>query len=213
MCYSKELSLISFLFGIFSSTSLILFGKDEYKNDNIAIGGFFIFVSLMQVVEYLIWSDPTCKNGLNKIGSLLGPLLNHFQPIVGLILGYIFLNHTNIVPINIIIFISTIYSLYVLSEYNGYISNPTNLCVQKNDCDHLDWTWKYNFRYEFYFFINLLNLGLFYNSKNYVLTWSVSHLLFLISVFKFNKNIGELWCLMVTGVPLVNLFAQRIIGF
>ncbi len=45
MCYSKNLSLTSFLFGIISSILLIKYGNIESKNTNLAIGSFFIFVS------------------------------------------------------------------------------------------------------------------------------------------------------------------------
>ena len=40
----------------------------------------------------------------------------------------------------------------------------------------------------------------------------VSCILLVISMFRFQENIGEFWCLMVTGVPLVNLFVQRVLG-
>ena len=39
---------------------------------------------------------------------------------------------------------------------------------------------------------------------------AASYLLLFISILEFKQNIGELWCLMVTGVPFVNLFIQKV---
>jgi hypothetical protein len=90
MCYSKKLSLISFLFGIISSIILILFGNKETYLTNILISIFFIFVSFMQFIDFLIWSDINCINGLNNLASFIGPLLNHIQPVIFFILLYIY---------------------------------------------------------------------------------------------------------------------------
>ena len=51
----------------------------------------------------------------------------------------------------------------------------------------------------------------FYTNTNLIVSFGISYLLLLVSIFKFNKNIGEFWCLMVTGVPLINLFLQNIL--
>ena len=72
MCYSRDLSLSSLLFGIFSSFTLIYLGNKESSSTNKAIGYYFLFVSFMQLVEYFIWIDIDCDNGFNKAGALLG---------------------------------------------------------------------------------------------------------------------------------------------
>ena len=56
-------------------------------------------------------------------------------------------------------------------------------------------------------FINVINYS---SNKNLVTSIIISYIMFIISYYKFNKNIGEFWCLMVTGVPLVNLGMQKI---
>ena len=166
MCYSKKLSLISFLFGVIASFSLGYFGKKESYQTNKMIALFFLFVSLMQLVEYFLWSDVNCSNGLNKFGAILGPILNHLQPIIMLVFATYYLKSTNVISNSSLVHINTIYLVYVLYKYYIYISNKDNLCIKTNKCNHLDWTWKKDFNYIFYFVISFINVANFYNNTN-----------------------------------------------
>lgn len=212
MCYSAELSLTSLSFGIFASLMLINYGSEQSKNTNKAIGYFFLFVTLMQLVEYFLWIDADCTNGFNKVGALLGPILNHLQPIVLLVIATIFLEPANLISQNIVIPANILYLIYCASEYVKYVSNKSNLCVGTNECDHLNWTWKKDFNYMFYFAISFINIANFYTNTNLMVSFGTSYLLLIVSIFGFNKNIGEFWCLMVTGVPLINLFMENILN-
>lgn len=212
MCYSEELSLTSLSFGIFASLMLINFGNSKSENTNKAIGYFFLFVTLMQLVEYFLWIDIDCVNGFNKLGSLIGPIFNHLQPLVLLLLATYFLNSSNLISPSIIIPANIIYLIYSGYQYVKYVSNSSNLCVGTNECDHLDWTWKRDFNYLFYFAISFLNIANFYTNVNLMVSFGISYLLLIVSIFGFNKNVGEFWCLMVTGVPLINLFMENVLN-
>lgn len=212
MCYSADLSLASLSFGIFSSLLLINFGSKESKETNKVIGYFFLFVTLMQLVEYFLWIDINCVNGFNKTGALIGPILNHLQPIVLLIIATTFLEPANLISSSIVIPANILYLIYCAYQYIKYVSDESNLCVRTNDCEHLDWSWKKNFNYLFYFIISFINIANFYTNTNLMVSFGVSYLLLIISIFGFNKNIGEFWCLMVTGIPLINIFMQNILG-
>jgi hypothetical protein len=212
MCYSEELSLTSLSFGIFASLMLINFGNSKSENTNKAIGYFFLFVTLMQLVEYFLWIDIDCVNGFNKLGSLIGPIFNHLQPLVLLLLATYFLNPSNLISPSIIIPANIIYLIYSGYQYVKYVSNSSNLCVKTNECDHLDWTWKRDFNYLFYFAISFLNIANFYTNVNLMVSFGISYLLLIVSIFGFNKNVGEFWCLMVTGVPLINLFMENVLN-
>jgi hypothetical protein len=212
MCYSKNLSLTSFLFGIISSILLIKYGNIESKNTNLAIASFFIFVSLMQFIEYLMWSDIKCENGLNKMASVFGPLLNQLQPIMIVIVSLVFLKSTNVISNNFLIFSNLTYLIYVIYKYLNFIENPNNLCTQTNLDGHLSWKWISNFNYNYYHLIVFINLINYYNNKNFIGAKIITYIMFLISYYKFNNNIGEFWCLMVTGIPLFNLGFQKILN-
>jgi hypothetical protein len=212
MCYSADLSVSSFLVGIISSTTLIMFGNSESNNTNIAIGYFFIFVSFMQFIEFLLWKDIKCKTGFNKFGALIGPLFNHLQPVIYLQLANMYIQNSKLVPTDMIVVINVLYLLYVVYKYTKYIGNPKNLCVKTNKCEHLDWSWKKDFKYELYFIISFLNFINFYKNTNASVSFIISYVLLVISLLKFNQNVGEFWCLMVTGIPFINLFMQRILN-
>jgi hypothetical protein len=210
MCYSKELSLASLFFGIFSSIVLLLFGNKESFATNKTISIFYFFVSLMQLVEYLLWIDKDCKNGYNKLGAIIGPILNHMQPVVMLYLASQYLVPKKLISDTILIPLNIAYLIYVYYKYTKYLSNKDNLCVKTNECNHLDWTWKKDFNYIFYFIISFANVANFYNNKNLMTSFGLSYLLLLVSMMKFQKNIGEFWCLMVTGIPIVNIIMQKL---
>lgn len=212
MCYFAELSLTSLSFGIFASLMLINFGSKESRNTNKAIGYFFLFVTLMQLVEYFLWIDMDCVNGFNKVGSLLGPILNHLQPIVLLVIATIFLEPANLISPSIVIPANILYLIYSGYQYVLYISEKSNLCVKTNECEHLDWTWKKDFNYIFYFAISFINVANFYTNTNLMVSFGISYILLIVSIFGFNKNVGEFWCLMVTGVPLINLFMENVLN-
>jgi hypothetical protein len=212
MCYSKELSLQSFSIGIIASLSLIFFGNEKSSQTNKAIGYFFLFVTLMQLVEYFLWIDIECTNGFNKLGALLGPILNHLQPIVILLLANMFLQPENLISTNIVVSSNILYLFYVFYQYYKYTNDKSNFCIKTNACDHLDWTWKKDFYYIFYFAITFINVANFYSNTNLMISIGISYLLLIISIFNFNKNVGEFWCLMVTGVPFINLFIENILN-
>lgn len=212
MCYSKQLSIKSFLFGIICCLSLIIFGNKESSETNKVIGLFFIFTSFMQLIDYILWKDINCKTGLNKLGFIIGPIFNHLQPIVLFILCTIFLKSSNIIPMEIFIFIVILYLIYVIKKYYQYILDNPIQCVQTNETGHLNWIWKNNFNYIFYFLIYFLVFINYYKNKNLTILLLFVHLLLIISINKFNKNIGELWCFMSTGTPLLALFLQKILN-
>lgn len=212
MCYSKDLSITSLSFGIIASLSLIYFGNSQSSSTNKAIGYFFLFVTLMQLVEYFLWIDIDCVNGLNKIGSLIGPILNHLQPLVLLVLATFYLQPANLISPNIVIPTNILYLIYVGYQYYKYISSQSNLCVKTNNFGHLDWTWKKDFNYTFYFAISFINVANYYTNTNLMVSFGLSYLLLIASIFNFNENIGEFWCLMVTGIPFINLFMENILN-
>lgn len=210
MCFSADASLFSFMFGLLSSILLIRCGNKQSIRTNYTIGYFFMFVSLMQLIEYSLWNDQECQCGINRIGSIFGPIFNHLQPVIFLILANIFIKSAKIVSNKILIITNILYLCYVSYKYIEYIGKPENLCTFTNADGHLDWNWKRGFNYLFYFSINLINIINYCGNINVLMSMIFSYLLLFTSILNFNKNIGEIWCLLVTGVPLVNLVMQRI---
>ena len=96
MCISARASVFSFLTNLFSCGALLKFGRKELYFYNLLFVIVLMFVSLMQLVDLGIWLDLDCKKGTNKIGSFLGPILNHLQPLVLFTATYMLLNYTKV---------------------------------------------------------------------------------------------------------------------
>jgi hypothetical protein len=211
MCYTQNLSLLSFLFGISCSFILIELGNESSVNTNKTIGYFFMFVSLMQFVEFLLWSDINCKNSWNKIGSSIGPLLNHLQPVILVALSGSFLQSNELIDNNVLVGTNGLYILYVLTKYKDYIQDENNLCTKLNSEGHLNWNWKQDFNYNLYHLMMGINIINYVNNINLLASIVASYVLLGLSINNFNQNIGEFWCLMVTGIPLLNIFIQKVL--
>jgi hypothetical protein len=211
MCYSKELSLKSFLVGLITSILLIHFGNKDKQKSNLFIGLFFIFVSLMQLVEYSLWNDINCNTGENTFVSKLAPVLNHMQPIIFILLASYLLSSKNIIRNNVVLLLNIIYIVYCIYKYYNYILTKESNCTGTNSDNHLDWPWKYDFNYTYYHLILFINLINYTNNIDVIVSMIISYALLMLSIFKFNKNIGEFWCMMVTAVPLIIFIKQIII--
>jgi hypothetical protein len=209
MCFSKRLSILSFIVGIVSSAILIKFGEEQYKKSNEALGYFFMFVSCMQLIEFFLWIDQNPPSTINKISSILGPIFNNLQPIVALSIGKYFIEDS-INPIHsyIIYGVSIVYVIYVIYTFIEYIQLE-NMYTTTNKEKHLDWKWKYHFSYRYYYIVMLIIFSRYYDNKYIWLSTIISFAILFFSVFKFSKNIGELWCFMVTGVPLMLFVIQK----
>ena len=135
MCYDAKSSMNGFLIGGAASLYLLFFSNDPtYKH----MGCFFIFVVLMQLLEYFIWIDQDCNKNYNDIASrFIAPVLN--AQVLAIVLGAYILN-TTILPryvlkyASLLVFISL---LYVCID-TFYIDNR-EFCTKPNEDGHLQW--------------------------------------------------------------------------
>ena len=89
MCISAEASRNMFLGGVISSVLLMKFGIKKLESYNLFLVIVFLYVILMQVIDYLVWTDLDCKLGRNKIAGILGSFLNYSQPLFVLLIGLV----------------------------------------------------------------------------------------------------------------------------
>ena len=119
MCIDANTSLNTFLIGSISGLILII------QNMKF-IGMKLIFVSLVQLAEYFMWTDLKCVNGRNQFGNFIG--------IISLLLQLVGANFISkgSTPVNIL---SLFIYLYVLIKY---IYNKTP-CSIEGYKGHLKW--------------------------------------------------------------------------
>jgi hypothetical protein len=166
----------------------------------------------MQLVEFFAWSDLLCSNGLNKLSAKLGAILNNSQPVILFILTIIYLKSENIIPIQIVVILNITYLIYMFYKYYYFINDENNLCIGTNKLNHLEWTWSHNYDYNFYHILIFINIINYYTSINLMTSIIFSYVLLGFVILNLKQNIGEIWCLMVTGVPLLNLLLQKVFG-
>ena len=88
MCFSSQMSLFTFSIGTIFSILLIKYGNPKYKRENTISGIFLLFISMIQLMDFLFWIDLKNKLGINKIMTILGPILNVGQPVILYIIKY-----------------------------------------------------------------------------------------------------------------------------
>lgn len=208
MCYDARTSKNTLIFGIIFGLILMKFGNEQYKELNKVLGIFFIFVSFMQYIEYLIWTDLECKNGNNKMAGTIGPIFNYLQPTMLFILVLIILKNNTITNEDTMpIIINMIYVLYFLYIYSNYTKG--SLCSDVKD-EHLQWAWRNNFAYVIYNMVMIFNILYYFNNNIGIFTFGLSYFYLILSMIKFRKHVGELWCFMATSVPFAVLAYEQL---
>ena len=119
MCFSRNISFITFWGGLISCFLLEKFGKESEKKNNKKIALFFSFVICMQFIDFVIWSDLKDNKKLNSFAGIVGPLLNNFQPTIYYLLFY---EKTKNRVLDIcLMLLNIVYVLYVLYKYILYL--------------------------------------------------------------------------------------------
>jgi hypothetical protein len=198
MCFSKNISLFTFLMGLTTSTWCFSQNDPNLK----IIGAFFAFVILMQGLEYLIWDHQICDN-YNILLGKIAAIINNLQPIVFYALIRIFNKRANTKIMNILL---GLYVLLIIPYTLSYLK--TNACTIKNQSGHLHWKWTSNLYFQIIYGLFLLlfiscamNLpSPFYATHATVfilLTYLISH------VFYWKTGeIGTMWCFFAAFGPL-----------
>lgn len=203
MCFNAPVSLITYIIGSVFSILLILRAN---KQDKI-LGYFFLFVSQMQLFEYIFWKNQEC-NIINKTITIIAAYFNHLQPfILYLAICYYYKNiNINLHIIALIYLITSIvYTIYSLKNVKCTLAD----CP---DSKHLYWKWNsISYGWIFYifyllFFIILLYL---YIEPYIAIIVIISYIISYIIYYK-EKSIGALWCFFAALFPFLYYIKQLI---
>ena len=86
MCFNYKVSLFTFIIGVIFSLLLVKTGNRE----NLVTGIFMIFISFIQFMDFLFWIDINNTFGINKITTIVGPILNVCQPTILYLIKYFY---------------------------------------------------------------------------------------------------------------------------
>lgn len=198
MCYSAPVSLLTFTLG-FGFSVLLTFQKDTF---NRLLGYFLGFVSLMQLIEYLLWIHPVCDN-YNKTLSVAGMVLNHLQPVVlAVITGLLYGKQ---IPA-----LLTISVLYLAAIIPYSLQFTTDLQCTSRQCGatdpHLVWNWNTlkHSRWTYLIFLaSFVGIGLLgMPSSEGRMFALVSVVTYTLSTWIYDRKVmGSLWCFWTALLP------------
>ena len=201
MCFSAKASIISLCIGVIGAFMCTTLGTIADK----IMGFFMIFVSLMQGIEYLLWTHQK-RDAYNRVITILGMLFNHFQPIV---LGLLILTMNPLtIYKNWIYYILFIFSCVIIPHSFRFLMDAKQQYTMKNTT-HLSWEWnhvKYSrFVYPFFLFSLCILFLLGIPDIKYGFFFALVAFITFFSSLLFYKSkfIGALWCYYVVFLPLV----------
>ncbi len=209
MCFSKEVSLKTFLLGLAGSLLTISLNTPS----DIIFGLFLIYISFVQFIEYLIWKNQTCDK-YNKLLTKIERLWVNAEP---LILGLLVLLINNKLTSELKnIFILLLFLFFILFLVHNFTINES--CTIKNDNDHLEWKWSSKKNSNMYYIVFII-LFFFFSYKGFpnkmygevvafilLITYIASRIIYK------NADSGTIWCYYGALVPIF-WYIVRITGF
>jgi hypothetical protein len=210
MCFSEKASIFSFLVGMIGSILCISLGKPEDK----ITGYFFAFVSVMQLIEFLLWRHQKCDL-YNRVLSLTGMVFNHLQPIV--LAGVILYFSKTMRNAPLFYFILLLYLIVIIPYSIQFIIKPRYQCTLKYNADHLKWQWnslKYASVVYIIFLITIFSFSVIgMPNLNYgIFLAFFGAISYLLSFYFYIGHVGALWCYFVVFYPICYYLYKKILN-
>jgi hypothetical protein len=205
MCFNAKTSLFTFVIGAIGSILLIIYGNKKYKINNNIFGIFLFFIALIQLMDFLFWIDIKNKLGINKIVTLIGPLLNVGQPLILYAIKLIYYKPNICEFNNFNLPVATLnfsYFIYLFSVYYKFISTEKILITSTKN-DHLSWPWLKYYNPIFYLILFAINIFYLTNFNYSLLLFVIVYSFLLLSMKYFYYSSGELWCFFGAFIPLL----------
>lgn len=202
MCVNGYTSIITFFISVFSSIILVKYGLDKYKKENLIACLFFIYMSLIQILEFFIWSD---INDIIWDGNLISSKISAFfvftQPVILYIIK-LFVIQPNVfnwsyATIEILFFI---YALYCFNNFLTLQKNKSSF--PDNITGFLNWSWFNYMDYIIYFTIFILSIFIYIDFRFAIISCIWLFSILDLSYYIVPKNYGMLFCFITAFSPL-----------
>lgn len=210
MCFNSTISLTTFVLGVLSSILLSVYGNPKFKKENVTVSIFTLFIVVMQLFDYLFWTDLNNLNGINKISTLVASIINPSQPIILYIIKLLIYTPIHFTTRDIILLLlNCIYTITVIVGYISFLKNG-DLITNKSH-KHLKWKWLKYYNGPFYLLLFALNIFYLSNLSYSLVSFILIYLFFGLSYLLFNYHVGEIWCFFGSSISLLMLFLSHII--
>lgn len=202
MCFNYKVSLLTFAIGTTFSLLLIYKGNKKYTKENHVFGIFGLFIALIQFMEFIFWIDIKNKYCLNKLATIIGPILNVGQPLILYgIKKMIYVSNFGLIEI-----INMIYFLFIIKMYYKFINNEKLITKTNMKSKHLEWPWLKYSNPELYLIVFAINIFYLTNKSNFnyeLMFFLITYTFLLISVKYFYYSAGQMWCFFGAFIPFI----------
>ncbi|KAI9000409.1 hypothetical protein DFJ74DRAFT_697658 [Hyaloraphidium curvatum] len=215
MCYSASASAQALAIGLGGSL-LLWFLPHRHRplgREHRALGLFFGFVSLMQLWDYLLWSNPPGTKA-NLWATRAATVTNHLEPVV-LALAMRFLRGRRLplltlLALSLYLLVAVPYTLRCLREVRGTAASPRS-------APSLDWEWNHLPGNSFVYlaFLVSFDTSMWQNLRTPRIRWLallLTNATFAFSMWRFyvHAGVGRFWCYFAAACPLFFLLQSDI---
>ena len=223
MCYSKEYSLGALAVGWLSSLLVFQASFHRASDRGLAchrtvamqmrvVAVFFAYVSLMQLYDYVFWTQPA-DGALNRRVTQLAILTNHTQPLVLLLCARYFLEK----PLPVASSLTALYTLVAIP----YTLRALKVCTTTTlaaESKTPYWEWNHlrgeGHHVTYGFFLASL-FSVFWEGfegpmRILFAAYTVGSFVFSWAKYRVNSSVGRFWCFFAAFAPLLGLVAHRI---
>jgi hypothetical protein len=208
MCISATVSLETFAISIISSIVLIYYGERRFTRENLVIGTFFIYVSFMQLLEFIMWSDIDGKKGWNQIATMITPIYVYIQPFV---LYYIEVAVYGWgAQWKLVGCAAVLYLALTLLQYREFVKGGV-LVTDKCGGETLHWKWIPHFNILLYFFVFIYAIFAFFPLSISLLFFIVGVICLSVSILKYQGSSSSFFCFISAFSPIAFLVFEPLI--
>jgi hypothetical protein len=226
MCYTKQVSRDSFIINVITSFFLYQYNNTKTQNKNNIhkiLALFFGFVGLMQLFDWIFWSNQDISNDneacINKITTKVAMFFNHLQPLILAGLIYFYQGSLKKFSKLILLVYSISMSIYTINVYPqlDYTLAKTINIYDMTKKETLAWEWNTKMYSEVVYSIYLvclstLSLENFTFPINIVFAF-INIITFGVTGFYFKgHSIGRFWCVLSSYLPLLILIFKKILN-
>jgi hypothetical protein len=211
MCISANVSISTFIISIISSFILIYYGVPKFKTENLIIGLFFIYIAIVQLLEWMMWFDINDNIGINKIATMIMPIYVYIQPLVLYnIQAFIY----DVSSPWWWLLIEFLYLIVTGLQYQEFIKG-SRLVTKCGESGGLKWNWSYYFFPHLYLFILFYSIFVFFNFKFACFLFIITLLSIILTLIKHNNyydgEFGSLFCFIGALLPIVFIFFELLL--
>jgi len=199
MCWSAEVSIKTFLFGIIVLSAIIYNNTyTQYKIrelDNIGVYLFLASFIFMQLIEFFLWRNLQ-RGFYNHLFSLMAVGLLFIQPLCSLaILSDTPVRQTMMVIYGIFAVPYVIYKLLIQDIY-----------TVKSKLGHLKWKLLNLETVPFLFWLFFLVFSLMYQKRWYSVLFALSLLVICTFNYMNDQTVGSMWCWILNSIMIYYAF-------